>query len=101
MHWRLRDVVQNVTTNYAARVEEDNRINTEGFLQAAAMEARNSLRQAESAYVVSDAPLKYEVDMLRRALRERDVPSRSVTHAILKDMQHMDAQNRQRLAQLL
>jgi hypothetical protein len=101
VHWRLRDVVQNVTTDYANRAEEINRSNMERFVQGAVMEARNSLRQAESDYVVSDAPLKYEVDMLRQALRERNVPSRSVTHSILRDMERTDVQNRQRLARLL
>lgn len=101
VHWRLRDVVQNVTTDYAKRAEEINRSNMERFVQTAVMEARNSLRQAESEYVVSDAPLKYEVNMLREALKERNVPSRSVTHSILGDMERKDAQNRQRLARLL
>ncbi len=101
VHWRLRDVVGNVTNEYMKRVDNENRGNLEIITAQAIFDAKERIRKAVSDYYVEDAPLKYEVDMLHQALKEKSTPSHAVTHSILDHLQFVESRNRLRLGKML
>lgn len=101
VHWRLRDVVDNVTNEYMKRVEKENKKNLETITAQAISNTKESIRKAVSDYYIEDAPLKYEVGMLHQALKEKSTPSQAVTHSILDQLQFIESQNRVRLGKML
>jgi len=101
VHWRLRDVVDNVTQEYIDRIQKENETNLTRITAKTIADAKESIRKATSDYYIEDSPLKYEVEMLRRVLKEKGVSSQAVTQSIIENLQYVEGKNRHRLGAIL